>query len=80
MALGYCQNFVSAQYLLNQSMKFDQMLHNYALTITRSGLGLLPINFRKFTTVMAHGYCQNFISAKYLENKSVEFDQILHMH
>ena len=44
----------------------------YALTINRSVLGLLSIKSYGL------GYCQNFISAQYLLNESVEFDQILH--
>ena len=27
MALGCCQNFISAQYLVNELMAFDQILH-----------------------------------------------------
>ena len=38
----------------------------YALTSTRSRLGLLHVNFCKFTTVMTLGYCQKFVSAQYL--------------
>ena len=33
-----------------------------------------------YYTVMPLGYCQNFVSAQYLVNESMEFDQILHMH
>ena len=32
----------------------------YALALIRSRLGLLRVDFRKFTTVMALDYCQNF--------------------
>ena len=79
MALGYCQNFVSTQYLVNELVKFDQHFA-YALTFTRSMLRLLCINFCKFTTVMALGYNQNFASAQYLGKKLMEFEQVLHMH
>ena len=77
MALVHCQNFVSAQYLVNGLMEFllskfcfrsisseqvDVIWLNfaYALTLVRSRLGLLRVDVRKFTTVMALGYCQNF--------------------
>ena len=33
-----------------------------------------------YNRVMALDGCQNFISAQYLENELMEFDQILHMH
>ena len=53
----------------------------HALLLTRSTLGLLHVNFHKFTKrVMAFGFCQIFVSAQYLVNESMEFDQILHMH
>ena len=29
---------------------------------------------------MALDWCQNFISAQYIENKLIEFDQILYVH
>ena len=32
-----------------------------------------------YNTVMTLGYCQNFVSAQILVNKSMEFDKILHM-
>ena len=68
----------------------------HALILTRSRLGLLGVKFRKFVTelwplidvrisfwwqnLVAPYWCQNFVSARYLENKLMEFDQILHMH
>ena len=52
MALGYCQNFVSAQYLGNKLIEFDQFA--YALMLTRARLGLLHVNFHKFTTQLWH--------------------------
>ena len=72
MALDYCQSLVSALYLVNKLMEFDQMLHTqYALTLTRSRLGLLCVN-----RVVALYYHQNFVAIQYLVNKLVEFDQI----
>ena len=66
---GYCQNLVSAQYLVNV----------YALTLTR--LGLLHISFCKlYNRVMVLDYQQNFVSSQHLENEMMELDQILHMH
>ena len=53
----------------------------YAIILTRSWLGLLPVIFRIFvTTVVALDSCQNFVSAQYLVNKWTEFHQILYMH
>ena len=48
------------------------------LTLTRSRLGLLPVHFHKFTTVVALIIVKNFISA--LEMKLMELDQIFHKH
>ena len=33
-----------------------------------------------YNTVMALGYCEDLVSPQYLVNKSIEFDQNLHMH
>ena len=44
--------------------------------MTRSTSVLLHVNFRKFTTWL----CQNSVSAKYLVNKLIESDHVLHMH
>ena len=33
-----------------------------------------------FNRVIALVYCQNCVSAQYLLNELMEFDQILHMH
>ena len=33
-----------------------------------------------YNTVMALGYCQNFVSTQYLGNRLMEFDQVLRMH
>ena len=46
----------------------------YALMLTKSSLGLLRINFCKFTTEWWPLTCQNFVSAQYLDDKSMEFD------
>ena len=46
--------------------------------LTRSSLEVLDISFRKFTTVMALGYSQNIVSAQYLVNEWMEFDQMFH--
>lgn len=54
MILDRHQNFVSAQYLQNESMDFDQMLHN-ALILTWSRLGLLRVSFHKFTQIHSYG-------------------------
>ena len=54
----------------------------YALILTRPRLGLLRIIFLTFVTrVMALDLClnfvDNFVPAQYLENKWIEFYQIL---
>ena len=33
-----------------------------------------------YNRVMVLEWCQNFVSVQYLENKFMEFDQVLHMH
>ena len=50
-----------------------------AFILTRSRLVFLRVNFRKFITQLALDWCQNFVSAQYLENNLMEFYQILHM-
>ena len=40
----------------------------YTLTLTRSRLGSLLLNFQKFTRVISLDYHKNFISPQYLEN------------
>ena len=53
----------------------------YALTLTRSMLGLLCFSFCKFTTrLWPLVVVKIFVSAQYLENKLMEFYQILHMY
>ena len=52
----------------------------YALILTISMLGLLPVIFLHICTrVMALDSHQNLVSAEYLENKLAEFHQILYM-
>ena len=43
MALGYRQNLVSAQYLVNEFMEFNHFA--FALTLIGSRLGLLQVIF-----------------------------------
>ena len=77
MALDYCQNFVSAQYLENELMEEDQILH-YALTLTRSRLGLLGVNFCKYTTQLwPLVIVKMFVSGQYFVDESMELDQIV---
>ena len=33
-----------------------------------------------YNTVIALGFCQNFVSAQYLVKELMEFDQFLHVH
>ena len=33
-----------------------------------------------YNTVIALGYCQNFVSAQYLVQELMEFNQVMHMH
>ena len=47
MALDICQNFVSAQYFLEQ-IEWISPNFVYAYILTRYRLGLLPVIFRKF--------------------------------
>ena len=48
----------------------------YALIMTRSDLRLLCVDFWKFSKVMTLDLCQNFVSAKYLNNEWMEFNKI----
>ena len=56
----------------------------YALILTISRLGFFCVNFHQIVTelwpLMIHDFCQNFVSAQYLENELMKFDQIMHMH
>ena len=55
--------------------RISGMLSNfvYALTLTRSRLGLLHVNFRRFNNrFMVRYYRQNFVSTEYLENELME--------
>ena len=47
----------------------------YVLTLIRSKLGLLRSISAVYNTVMALGYCQNFVSAQNRVKESLEFDQ-----
>ena len=47
----------------------------YALTLTRSKLGWLRVNFCKYVT-----HLWPLVVKIYLVNEMMEFDQILHMH
>ena len=62
MALELSQNLVFAQYLKNEWMEFNMILH-----LTRSKLGLFCVSLHKFIRVMAFGSYLNFIS--YIEFK-----------
>ena len=72
----YTQYLDKYEFSILLSANFGDTLHvgdwpnfAYALMLTRSRLGLLRVNFRKFITVIALAWCQKFISAEYLENK-----------
>ena len=43
-------------------------------------LGLLPVICRKFVTEFWPLISQIFVSPQYIENKLIEFHQILYMH
>ena len=79
MALGYSEDLVSAQYLVNKSMEFEQNLQCIDLKHIYMGLVMHPFS-QIYNRVKALGYHQNFIFAQYLVNQWMEFDQILHMH
>ena len=50
----------------------------YVFILTASRLGLLDVSFHEFLTrVMTLDWCQNFVSAQYLENKLME---VLHLY
>ena len=51
----------------------------YALILKTSRLGLLHVNFHKvYNRVMALDRYLNFVSAQYIGNKLMEFDQNFH--
>ena len=60
--------------------QIDGILQNfaYAFILGWCWVGLLRVCFCKFLTDF--DWCQNFISAQYLENYWMDFDKILHMH
>ena len=66
MVLGYCQNFVSAQYLVNDLMKFDQVLR-LCLGWNCNTYFVLLIYHR----IMALGCSQNFVCAQYLADELI---------
>ena len=84
---GFHHYFVSAQYLENKLTEFYQICSIcigrvspnsiYAFILTRSRLELLPVIFHKF---LALDWCQNSISALYLDNKWTEFDLSICVH
>ena len=73
MALEWCQNFVSAQYLENELMEFDEASFACASILTAFRLGLLHVNFHKLTTelwpLIAVRILFPLISAQNFENK-----------
>ena len=55
MALDYCQNFVSAQYLENELMEFF-----ISMDVNQICVGIITYTFVQiYNRVMALGYCQN---------------------
>ena len=77
-------NSVSAKYL---QKKNDRMSLNllYALILTRSRLGLFHIGFRTFVIelwplIEGQIFVQKFVSVQFLQNKMIEFYQMLYMH
>ena len=79
MALYLSLNFVSAQYLENQSVEFHQILYMH-LSWQDLALDCYTSFFTNLTRVMALDLHQNFVSAQYLENCLTYFHQILYMH
>ena len=71
-------------FLLNIFEQIDGIWSNFAYALTLTDLGGIVMHpfLQIYNTVMDLCCCQNFISAQYmyLVNKSMEFDQILHMH
>ena len=65
--------------------QIDRILPNfvYAFILTRSRLGLLHIIICTLVIELWHlckNFVQNFISAQYLENETIESEQILYVH
>ena len=71
IVLSFSQKFVSAQYLVNESMEFDFLDLAYTLTLTRFRLALLRVSFRKIY-IMVLDKRKNFISAQYIENERMK--------
>ena len=79
MGLGYCQNFVYAQYLANLSMEFDQTLY-ICIYLNHIKVGIVAVPFSQiYNTVMALGYHSELVSAQYFEIELIELNQILHI-
>ena len=75
IALDWCQNFVSTQYLVNKCIDFHQIVYMHLYWQVTIFL------FRLFVTrVMGLEWCQNFVSTQYLQNKWTEIYQILYIH
>ena len=56
MAFSYCQNFlVSAQYLVNKLMEFDQILHMHGLYEIKVGIVMYQF-LQIYNRVMALDY------------------------
>ena len=47
MALDWCQNFISTQYLQNELIEFDQIFYNH-LILTTSRFGLIHIFYTQY--------------------------------
>ena len=74
MALDCCQNFVSAQYLENKVLDFDQILHMlwYWQDLGCDYYTSISANLQQ---IMALDCCQNLVSAQYLEYKLMDFEK-----
>ena len=77
MALEYCQNFVSAQYHVNESMEIIRFY--VCIDLKQILVGIVTRQFSQiYNSVMALDFLKNFVSTQYLANQLMEFDQILH--
>ena len=74
MTLDYCKNSISTQYPENKVMKLDQISH---FDVDQVGI-IMCQYWRINNTAVAFDCHQNFISAQYLVNESLVFDQIFH--
>ena len=81
MALDLGKTFDSVQYLENKWTEFCQILYMHSIHIDKSYVGIVTHHFSHICTrVMALDLHQNFVSTHYLENKLIEFYNILYMH